>query len=99
MIARARRALRTIAPELEYAPLELRLLDGPHDAPRYAVAVGHCYNVGACPHHVADPGACTVPSCELRRSLRLLFDGSGALIQVLDGHRRWSPGLPDDQSV
>ena len=96
MVARARRALRDIAPELAYAPLELRHLDGPHSAPRFAVAVGRCYNVGVCPHHVADPSACAVPSCEQRRTLRLLFDADGRLVQVIDGHHRWTPGAPDE---
>lgn len=96
MIARARAHLRTIAPDLQYAPLILRTLDGPPGSPRYAVSVARCQNVGECPYEMADPSVCTVPSCDLRRSLRLLLNADGSLAQVIEGHRRWNPRLLDD---
>lgn len=99
IIAQARSVLHTIAPELELAPLELRMLDGPQGGPRFAVAVSRCYNDGVCPHQVTDPSRCDIPTCDLRRSLRLLFDGAGKLIQVIDGHHRWTPGAPEDSTA
>jgi hypothetical protein len=88
----ARRYLAERAPELKDAPLRIRMLDGPPDSPRYAVTVEAC-KPGPCPHgvprEVADAGACRVPVCPLRDTLRLLFTRDGELVQVTHSDMHW----------
>ena len=79
-------------PELQGAPLQLHLLDGPPGSPRYAVTAEVCA-VASCPRGVlpatALAGRCTVSECPLRRSARLLLDRRGAIIHVTRSDLHW----------
>src|SRR5216117_9124 len=72
-------------PELNSAPLHLRPLDGPPEAPRYAVTAEVCC-AGACPRgvpaNIATMGQCAVLDCPLRDSVRLLLDQRGSVIRM-----------------
>lgn len=79
-------------PELHDVPLHLHSLDGPPGSPRYAVTAEACTS-GGCPHDipaaVAAAGHCPVRTCPLRRSVRLLLDRRGAVIQVIRSEVHW----------
>ena len=76
----AQRYVNHYLPDLCGQPLDIHVLDGPPDAPRYAVAVEACV-VRACPHgfsaSATDGKRCDVLDCPLRRSARLLLDRDG----------------------
>lgn len=78
--------------ELKDVPLHVRALDGPPGAPRYSVTAEVCV-AGSCPRGtptaIAAAGNCTIHSCPLRRSARLLLDASGAVLQVTRGGIHW----------
>jgi hypothetical protein len=80
-------------PELKDQPLRLRTLDGPPGSPRYSVTVEICPR-GNCPRDIpselAQAGECPVLVCPLRRSVRLLFDRGGAVIQETRGRVHWN---------
>ena len=79
-------------PELNGVPLHLHCLDGPPGSPRYAVTAEACL-IGRCPRGipagVAAAGDCSVRMCPLRRSVRLLLDRHGTIIQVIRGKVHW----------
>jgi hypothetical protein len=89
----ARQQIAQRAPELQNAPLQLRELDGPPGAPRYAASSARCL-AAACPYGVstgaAAAGRCQIHLCPLRRSVRLLLNREGAVIQTTEGGVRWS---------
>jgi len=79
-------------PELHGAPLRLRRLDGPPDAPRYAVSAEVC-PVARCPRGypsaIAEAGQCPVHDCQLRCSVHLLLDRYGGVRQVTRSNVHW----------
>jgi hypothetical protein len=68
------------------------MLDGPPGSPRYSVTVEAC-PTGACPHGVsadlARAGRCPVEVCPVRRSVRLLLDREGSVIQETQSSAHW----------
>ena len=86
----------TNAPELEDADLFLRQLDGPPEAPRFAVSVISCQREHECPYHVdeTDTENCPIISCELRAALRLLYSRDGTLMKVSRSTIRWNSQTP-----
>ncbi len=80
-------------PELCGLPLQLHILDGPPDAPRYAVAIEACV-ASVCPHSFsaqADAGGrCGVRDCPLRRSVRLLLDHNCIVMQATSSGVHWN---------
>jgi capsular polysaccharide biosynthesis protein len=84
--------VREQLPELQNAALCVRTLDGPPDAPRYSVTAEVCI-ARPCPHGVpatiAATGQCTVHSCPLRCSVRLLLDEGGAVLQATRSGIHW----------
>ena len=91
----ARNYLKCWMPDLEDAPLRLRMLDGPPGSPRYSVTVEVCPD-GVCPHgtaaELARAGRCPVEVCSLRRSVRLLLDRQGTVIQETQSGVHWGQG-------
>lgn len=85
--------LKQHTPDLAGAPLKLRTLDGPPDAPRYVVTAETC-NVGECPYGVAPErvacGECPVLACPLRHSVRLLFSRRGEMLHTTDSDIHWA---------
>lgn len=79
--------------ELADAPIRLHRLDGPPGAPRYS-ASAECCDATECPYGIAADdaaaGRCAVHACPLRRSMRLLLDGQGAVIQEQRSNIHWS---------
>ena len=79
-------------PELKNEPIRLRALDGPPGSPRYSVTVEVC-PAGACPHGVsadlARAAMCPVNICPLRRSVRLLLDMRGTVLQETESMAHW----------
>lgn len=88
----ARQYLDRHMPELYGAPLHLRRLDGPPGAPRYAVSAEVCL-VARCPRGfpstIAEAGQCPVRDCPLRRSVRLLLDRYGGVMQATCSGVHW----------
>jgi hypothetical protein len=84
--------LRRQAPELQDAPLQLRVLDGPPGAPRYVASAEICDPSG-CPHagsrQAAASSHCGVFDCPLRCSMRLLLDGRGSIMQATRSGIHW----------
>jgi hypothetical protein len=80
-------------PELNDAPLHLRMLDGPPGSPSCAVTAEACL-AGNCPNGVpavvAEIGQCTVLDCPLRCSVRLLLDRRGAVMQATRSGIHWN---------
>ena len=89
MIRVARGHLSAIEPGLKDAPLQLRMLDGPPGAPRYAVSISRCLRQGPCPYGVEPGQACTVHDCELREALRMLLNREGEVVEVIRDGVRW----------
>jgi hypothetical protein len=93
MLKLARGYLARHAPELQHAPLRLRMLDGPPGSPRYAATAEACI-AARCPHGVtpeaAAAGQCHVLTCPLRHSVRLLLDSGGNLLSVTRSGIHWS---------
>lgn len=91
-LAAARRYIEEHFPELRDAPLQVHQLDGPPDAPRYAVTAELC-TADTCPHNVtveaAAAGNCDVVVCPLRHTVRLLFDQDGSVVQVTRSDLHW----------
>lgn len=85
--------LRENLSELKDAALHMHTLDGPPDSPRYSVTAEVCI-ARSCPHGtpaaIAAAGQCTVLSCPLRQSVRLLLDERGAVLQVTRSGIHWS---------
>jgi|GEM_PF-824381 hypothetical protein len=88
----ARAYLREHNPELAELPLRLRVLDGPPNAPRYAVTLECCPDQ-PCPHgmpkELALAGECPIRSCPLRHTLRLLLTLNGEVVQVTESDLHW----------
>jgi hypothetical protein len=89
MLRVARAHLNKLAPELRGAPIHLHQLDGPPNAPRYAVSVEACQSAQGCPHGVSDPQLCPIVVCSQRRAIRLLLSREGELMQMINDDRRW----------
>jgi hypothetical protein len=91
-LALARRYIAQHFPELRDAPLQVHQLDGPPDAPRFAVTAELC-TASACPHHItredAANGRCDVATCSLRHTVRLLFDQDGSVVQMTRSDLHW----------
>jgi hypothetical protein len=89
----ARNYLRLHVPELDAAPIELRMLDGPPGAPSCAVMAETCL-AKACPYgqttQAAESGQCTMRDCPLRCSVRLLLDRRGEVMQATRSGVHWS---------
>src|SRR5262245_36600297 len=85
LLSAARIYVSQHVPELNAAPLRLRLLDGPPGSPSYAVTAEACM-AGDCPNGqsalIAANGQCRVRDCPLRCSVRLLLDRRGAVVQA-----------------
>jgi hypothetical protein len=92
LVPLVRAYIRKHAPELSGARLRLRQLDGPAGAPRYAASVETCA-IESCPYKVeeavAQEGKCPIHDCALRRSLRLLLDRKGNVIEAHDTNTHW----------
>lgn len=91
MLEVAHRYVCEHAPELADAKIVLHMLDGPAEAPRYAVSIYTCLRTGPCPHHVsvADQERCPVLDCVERQALRLLLSREGEVIEVIRDSIRW----------
>lgn len=93
LLAIARSYISAHMPELRDAPLHIRQLDGPPGAPRFAVTIEHCAPA-QCPHgvprNVAAAGGCPVRACPLRRSVRILMNRDGTIVQVTQSRLHWS---------
>jgi hypothetical protein len=93
LLSAARSYVHQHLPELQRAPLRLHPLDGPPGSPRYAVTVEACF-AEVCPRNfpatVASSGQCGVLDCPLRRSLRLLLDHQGVVLQATTSGIHWS---------
>jgi hypothetical protein len=80
-------------PELADAPIRLHRLDGPPGGPRYSASAELCC-ANVCPYGVsADEsaaGRCSIHTCSLRRSIRLLLDAQGTVLQEQSGDIHWS---------
>jgi hypothetical protein len=80
-------------PELDQALMIIRMLDGPPDAPHYAVMVEACC-AKVCPRGFSTTAAagsqCGVLDCPLRRSARLLLDNHGDVMHVTCSGIHWS---------
>lgn len=92
MLDRARIVLYEHAPELSTVPLRLHMLDGPPGSPRYSVAAemccAHVCEYGVTPE-VSEAGECPVLACDQRRSIRLLLDREGNLVEVVHSGIHW----------
>ena len=92
LLLAARAYLGERIPELKNEPLRLHALDGPPGSPRYSVTVEVC-PAGACPHgiaaEVARTGQCPIKICPLRRSVRLLLDRHGTVLQQTESTVHW----------
>jgi hypothetical protein len=67
-------------------------LDGPPDAPRFAVTAEKCA-AAICTHFIKADNAtdvrCDIPVCPLRHTVRLLFDQDGSVVQVTRSDLHW----------
>lgn len=79
-------------PGMRGVPLQIHTLDGPPDAPRYAVTAESCRE-GECPHRFSGlpmtTSDCAIVDCPLRHSVRLLLDRRGCVLQVMPGGVHW----------
>ncbi|MBC8076559.1 MAG: hypothetical protein H7Y32_10830 [Chloroflexales bacterium] len=93
LLSAVREHISTRIPLLARAPIRLRPLDGPPDAPRYSADAELCC-ASVCPRGIAADaaaaGLCHVHACPLRSSIRLLLDGQGHVIQEQCGDIHWS---------
>jgi len=84
--------VREHLPELQGAELHLRRLDGPPDSPRYSATAEVCI-ARTCPHGtsatIAAAGQCTIHSCPLRHSVRLLLDEHGTVLHATRDGIHW----------
>ena len=89
----ARTYLSQHMPDMIDARLNLRMLDGPPEAPRYAVTAETC-TARACPHGiplaVAAGGQCPIAECPLRQSVRLLLNRRGIVVHTTVSDIHWS---------
>jgi hypothetical protein len=89
----ARSYLSQHMPDMSDARLKLRVLDGPPEAPRYAVTAETC-TACPCPHGiplaVAAGGQCPITECPLRHSVRLLLNRRGTVIHTTVSDIRWT---------
>jgi len=88
----AQRYIGLHIPELGERPLRIHVLDGPPDAPRYAVTAEAC-SVRVCPRGFEVAGAtgqCPVLDCPLRRSARLLLDRGGKVLHTTMSGIHWN---------
>jgi hypothetical protein len=80
-------------PDMSGARLSLRMLDGPPDAPRYAVTAEIC-TACPCPRGVpfalAANGQCPIAECPLRHSVRLLLNRRGTVLHTTISDIHWS---------
>jgi hypothetical protein len=80
-------------PELCDLPLRLHSLDGPPGSPRYAATIEACV-AQVCPRGFAAQadasGVCGVLDCPLRRSIRLLLDRDGTVMQATVSGMHWN---------
>lgn len=93
MLNVAQKYLSQHAPEMRDVPLRVRSLDGPPGSPRYTVTAEACV-AGECPYGVsramAAAGNCPILDCELRHSVRLLFDRQGELVEDMRSGIHWA---------
>jgi hypothetical protein len=93
LLAVAQTYLATHMPDLRGARLQIRMLDGPPESPRYAVTAELC-TAGACPYGVtsavAAAGQCPIIDCPLRNSARLLLDRRGTVVQTIRSGIHWN---------
>jgi hypothetical protein len=79
-------------PDMNAAQLNLRTLDGPPDAPRYAVTAEIC-TACTCPHGIpltlAANGQCPIAECRLRHSVRLLLNRRGTVVHTTISDIHW----------
>jgi hypothetical protein len=89
----ARTYLNQHMPDLAGARLSVRTLDGPPDAPRYAVTAETC-TACPCPHGVAlalsASGQCPIVECPLRHSVRLLLNRRGTVVHSTVSDIHWT---------
>jgi len=80
-------------PNMVDARLDLRMLDGPPDAPRYAVTAEIC-TACPCPHGIplatAANGQCPIVECPLRHSVRLLLNRCGTVVHTTVSDIHWT---------
>jgi hypothetical protein len=80
-------------PELRGLPVQLQLLDGPPDSPRYAATIEACV-AASCPRgfsaHTGSISQCGVLDCPLRRSARLLLDRQGVVMHATISGIHWN---------
>ncbi len=95
----AREYLDAVQPEMHEAELHLRQLDGPPDAPRFAVTAEVC-ETEQCPYQVpkdvADAGDCPIQQCDHRCTIRILFDRDGSLRSSMRSGVHWGDGAPTE---
>ncbi len=91
-LALAQTYLTMNMPEMAGARLQVRMLDGPPGGPRYAVMAELCPRVcpRGTPPALAAAGKCGEADCPLRRSVRLLFDRRGTMVQASRSGIHWS---------
>lgn len=88
----ARSYLQQHAPDMSAATLRMRQLDGPPGSPRFAVIAERC-TADICIHHhspeFAAAGRCNERACERRRSVHLLINRDGTIVQMIDCAHHW----------
>jgi hypothetical protein len=88
----ARTYLNRHMPDMTDARLSVRMLDGPPDAPRYAVTAETC-TARSCPYgvppEVAANGQCPIADCPLRHSVRLLLNRRGTVMHSTVSDIHW----------
>lgn len=88
----ARNYLQQHAPDMSTATLRMRQLDGPPGSPRFAVIAERCV-AAACLHQNtpenAAAGLCNQRACEQRRSVHLLINRDGTIVQMINGVHHW----------
>jgi hypothetical protein len=89
----ARTYISLHVPELQAAPLHLRMLDSLPGSPSCAVTAEACL-AGDCPNgiaaSVAESGGCTVRDCPLRCSVRLLLNRHAMVMQATRSGVHWN---------
>ena len=93
MLIAARNYFEQHVPELKSAQLHVRQLNGPPGSARFAVtAEVRCPD--SCPRdvptEVAQAGECGVLNCPLRRSVRLLLNRRGDVLQLTRSGVHWN---------
>lgn len=92
LLTTAHRYIHQHLPELDQSSMIIRVLDGPPDAPHYAVMVEACC-AKVCPRGFPATstagGQCGVLDCPLRRSVRLLLDHHGEVMHATCSGIHW----------